>query len=52
MNILLENYYSGDLVWLSPEIFPLLEHITIKLKTMKETKTFLERFPKIGEIQY
>ena len=52
MNILLKNYYSGDLDWLSPEIFPLLEHITIKLKTMKETETFLERFPKIGEIQY
>mgnify|MGYP001692113951 CR=1 FL=1 len=52
MNHHLENYYSGDLVWLSLEIFPLLEHITIKLKTMKETETFLERFPKIGEIQY
>ena len=52
LRIATNSFSSADLAWLSPETFPLLEHITIKLKTMKETKTFLERFPKIGEIQY
>ena len=52
LRIATNSFSSADLAWLSPEAFPLLEHITIKLKTMKETKTFLERFPKIGEIQY
>ena len=52
LRIATNSFSLADLAWLSPETFPLLEHITIKLKTMKETKTFLERFPKIGEIQY
>ena len=52
LRIATNSFSSADLAWLSPETFPLLEHITIKLKTMKETKTFLERFPKIGKIQY
>ena len=52
LRIATNSFSLADLAWLSPETFPLLEHITIKLKTMKETKTFLERFPEIGEIQY
>lgn len=41
-----------DLAWLTPDVFPLLGSISVKLKTMKETKTFLEQFPEIGKIVY
>ncbi|SQA76726.1 Leucine Rich repeats (2 copies) [Capnocytophaga sputigena] len=52
LRIATNSFRLEDLSWLVPEVFPFLESITIKLKTMKETRNFLERFPEIGKIQY
>ena len=52
LRIATNSFRLEDLSWLVPEVFPFLESITVKLKTMKETRNFLERFPEIGKIQY
>ena len=52
LRIATNSFRLEDLSWLVPEVFPFLESITIKLKTMKETRNFLERFPEIGKIHY
>ena len=52
LRIATNSFTFNDLAWITPSIFPFLENITIKLKTMRDTNTFLTHFPEIGKIQW